>query len=137
MLGEQLGELKGKVIARRVVDVSDEGPSIEVSVSREGQLKGVEVTDLVTYTGTRGSDGTIHAHGKGVIMTKDGSEMASFTGQMAGNFTSHSELTYRGAFVFKRSQKGKLEFLNNSVTVFEVEENFETSSHQIKLWKWE
>lgn len=27
--------------------------------------KGGEVTDSVTYTRTRGSDGTIHAHGKG------------------------------------------------------------------------
>lgn len=34
MLGEQIGELKGKIVSQRVLDV--EGPTMETSVSIEG-----------------------------------------------------------------------------------------------------
>lgn len=43
-------------------------------------LKGAEVTDLVTYCTTRASNGSWHAKGEGVIMTKDGSETITYTG---------------------------------------------------------
>ena len=38
MLGEQIAELKGKIIGQRVLDV--EGPTIETSVSVSGSIKG-------------------------------------------------------------------------------------------------
>jgi hypothetical protein len=47
MLGEQYGELKGKVIGQRVLDV--EGPTIETSVSASGTVKGMSVQEMITF----------------------------------------------------------------------------------------
>ena len=133
-LGEYLGELKGKITGRRVLDVTN-GPNLEVNVTRGGNLKGVEVTELVTYCATLSSDGTHHGQGEGIIMTKDGSETTTHTGGGIGHLTGPAKLRYVGSLFFGTS-KGKLEFLNNSVVVFEVEIDLETLDDSIKLWEW-
>jgi hypothetical protein len=67
MLGEQYGELKGKVIGQRVLDV--EGPTIETSVSANGTIKGVSVQEMITFIGTPTAEkGIIHGVGKGSII---------------------------------------------------------------------
>ena len=47
MLGEQIGELKGKIAGQRVLDV--EGPTMETSVSIEGSFRGTQVKQHLTY----------------------------------------------------------------------------------------
>jgi hypothetical protein len=42
---------------------------------------------------------------------------------------------YAGSLFFGTT-KGKLEFLNNTVTLFEVEIDLETMDDTIKLWEW-
>jgi len=49
MLGEQIGEEKGKVTARRVLSI-DGGTKVEVSFQSNGKLLGVEHQSMVTYT---------------------------------------------------------------------------------------
>jgi hypothetical protein len=120
MLGEQLGELKGKITGRRVLGVTND-PTLEISVSRGGRLKGVEVTDLVTYCTSRSSDGSWHAKGDGVIMTKDGSETVTHIGGGIGYLIA-AKARYAGSLFFGTT-KGKLEFL-------------ETMDNTIKLWEW-
>jgi hypothetical protein len=68
MLGEQIGELKGKITGRSVLDVIND-PTLEINVAREGKLKGVEVSELLTYITTQNSDGSWFGHGQGVTMT--------------------------------------------------------------------
>jgi hypothetical protein len=108
VLGEYLGELKGKITSRRVPDVRN-GPNLEVNVTREGKLKGAETTELLTYSTTRNSDGSWYGHGEGVIMMKDGSDAATFTGAGIGHFTGPAKLKYAGSMFFGLS-KGKLNF---------------------------
>lgn len=134
MLGEYLGELTGKITSRRVLDLTD-GPNLEVNVTREGKLKGAEITELLTYSTTRNSDGSWYGHGKGIIMTKDGSDTATFTGAGIGHFTGPAKVKYAGSMFFGLS-KGKLGFLNNSVLLFEIDINLETLDDNIKLWEW-
>ena len=43
MLGEQIEELKGKIIGQRVVDV--EPPTMETSVTSSGTIRGTQVTE--------------------------------------------------------------------------------------------
>ena len=50
MLGEQYGELKGKITGQRVLDI--EGPTIETSVSVSGTMKGTQVQEMITFIGT-------------------------------------------------------------------------------------
>ena len=68
MLGEQILELKGKIIGQRVLDV--EGPTIETSVSVSGSIKGTQVKETLTFEGrpTTTSKGVLRGKGKGVIM---------------------------------------------------------------------
>ncbi len=44
MLGEQIGEGKGKILSQRVIDVRDGIPKIEVSFTSSGKFKGIEAT---------------------------------------------------------------------------------------------
>ena len=68
--------------------------------------------------------------GKGVITTKDGSEMANYTFIEVGNGTD-----YQGASVYSTNSTEKLSFLNNIVVIFKggYDENGNYALHQ---WRW-
>jgi hypothetical protein len=89
MLGEQIGEDKGKITGQRVLEVVNGVPKIETSMSTIGKYKGVETTEIATYWASPGPDGVMRGEGQGVITTKDGSEMATWTGQGIGRFTHY------------------------------------------------
>ena len=95
MLGEQILELKGKIIGQRVLDV--EGPTIETSVSVSGSIKGTQVKETLTFEGrpTTTSKGVLHGKGKGVIMAEE-SELATYTGEGVGRVSSSGSINYRG-----------------------------------------
>jgi hypothetical protein len=133
MLGELIGETKGKISNRNVVSV--EGPTIETTVSSSGILKGVQVNEILTYVASPSSKGILHGIGKGVINTQDG-EIATFTGEGIGRFDASGVLTWRGAIFFHTSSDGKLEFLNNKVGVFEAQVDSQ-GNFADKTWEWE
>jgi hypothetical protein len=62
MLGEQFGELKGKITGQRVLDT--EGPAIETNVSATGNLAGSQVRVMLTYMGKSVSNGVLHGWGE-------------------------------------------------------------------------
>jgi hypothetical protein len=78
MLGEQIQELKGKVISQRVVDV--EPLTMETSVSSSGSIKGTQVTEMLTFVGRpiSTSEGVLHGKGIGIIMATGESDVATF-----------------------------------------------------------
>ena len=45
MLGEQIGEITGIIIGQRVLDVEEDCPKIEVSISGSGKFKGINVAE--------------------------------------------------------------------------------------------
>ncbi|HKQ21889.1 MAG TPA: hypothetical protein VJS91_07610 [Nitrososphaeraceae archaeon] len=117
---------------QRVIDL--EGPTTETNVSSIGTLRGISVTQMLTYVAGQTSKGIIHGIGKGIISTEDG-EIATFTGEGIGRFDSTGGLKWRGAMFFHTSSAGKLEFLNNVVGVFES--NVDTSGNFTdKIWEW-
>ena len=61
MLGEQFGELKGKITGQRVLDA--EGPAIETNVSATGNLRGHKFRVTLTYMGKSVSNGVLHGWG--------------------------------------------------------------------------
>ena len=95
MLGEQILELKGKIIGQRVLDV--EGPTIETSVSVSGSIKGTQVKETLTFEGrpTTTSKGVLRGKGKGVIMAGE-LELATYTGEGVGRVSSSGSINYRG-----------------------------------------
>ena len=133
MLGELIGETKGKISNRNVVSV--EGPTIETTVASSGNSKGVQVNEILTYVASPSSKGILHGIGRGVINTQDG-EIATFTGEGIGRFDASGLLTWRGAIFFHTSSEGKLEFLNNKVGVFEAQV-YSQGNFADKTWEWE
>lgn len=134
MLGEQIAELKGKIIGQRVLDV--EGPTIEISVSVSGSIKGTQVKETLMFEGrpTTTSKGVLHGKGKGVIMAGE-SELATYTSEGVGRPSSSGSINYRGSIFYSTSSNGKLAFLNNLIGVFESDIDTEGNFSE-KIWEW-
>jgi hypothetical protein len=135
-LGEQIEESRGKITGRRVLNVKGI-LKMETSFAMEGNYRGIPCTDVGTYTAML-EDGVLHGEGQGIVMTKDGQGMASWTGQGVGRFTGPGKVSFRGALYFRTpsaSEGGKLSSLNNMVGPFEYEAD-ETGNCSSKTWEW-
>ena len=132
MLGELIGETTGKMTGQRVIDL--EGPTIETNVSSIGTLKGVAVTETLTFVSGPTSKGVIHGLGKGVVNTKDG-QIATFTGEGIGRFDSAGVLKWRGALFCHTNSEGSLQFLDNMVGVFESNVDA-LGNFTDRIWEW-
>ena len=135
MLGDLISEEKGKITSQRVLDVEGGIPKIETSFSATGNYRGVETTATITYWSTPRPGGATYGEGQGALMSKDGQEMATWTGQGMGRFTSPGKLRLTGSLFFNTSSTGKLAFLNNLVGVFEYETD-ESGNTSAKVWEW-
>lgn len=61
MLGDQIGEAKGKITSQRILDV--EGPKIEYSLSVEGRMKEIDITHMATFWTIPRGNGVLHGEG--------------------------------------------------------------------------
>ena len=118
MLGEQIGDLKGRRTARRVLEA---GTTFEVEVSFEdqGKMLGIEGGNVGTYRATNRHDGTLSGEGQGVFVTSNG-EAVSWKGVGTGRFTGGGAVSYRGALCYTTTAP-KLARLNAIAGVFEFE----------------
>lgn len=135
MLGDLIGEEKGKITSQRVLDVEGGQPKMETSFSATGNYRGVETTATITYWGSPRPGGAIYGEGKGVLMSKDGQELAIWTGQGIGRFLSPGKIRFSGSLFYSTQSAGKLAFLNNLVGVFEYETD-ELGNTSSKVWEW-
>jgi hypothetical protein len=133
MLGDQVGEEKGKITSQRVLGV--EPAKMEITFSGTGKYKGVDGTVTVTYWSALESGGAMSGEGKGVVMSRDGQEMATFTGQGIGRFVGPGKIRFVGSVFYNTASTGKLAFLNNLVAVFEHEVD-ESGNVSNKFWEW-
>jgi hypothetical protein len=138
VLGELIEEESGKITGQRVLDV--EGSKIETSFKMNGKFGGIEGSDLGTYCTVmrEGSEpGVMYGEGQGVITTKDGQGMATWTGQGIGRFTAPGKISFRGSVFYRTTSigGGKISFLNNVVGVFEYEMD-EHGNSSTKVWEW-
>lgn len=131
MIGDKIGESKGKRTARRVTSV--EPPTVEVSFEERGKMLGVAVMGIGTYTSVVRADGSLFGHGQGVETTEDG-EAATWTGTGVGHFGPGGSVSYRGMLFYKTMGK-KLARLNNACVAFEFEVDAEGGTAS-KLWEW-
>jgi hypothetical protein len=132
MLGDQIAELKGKIITQRVLDA--QGPTMETSVSASGSIKRTQVNETLTFMAKPTSAGILHGVGQGVLMAGE-SEIASYTGEGIGRLTTSGAVKWRGAIFYSTSSTGKLVFLNNVVGLFEAESDAEGNFLE-KIWEW-
>lgn len=133
MLGEMIGEVRGKITGNRVLP-SDGAPKVEASFQQSGKLLGAEITDMGTYFSVARAVGGLYGEGQGVTMTKEG-EMASWKGQGVGRFIGRgSAVSFRGA-IYYQTMSAKLARLNNIAVVFEYEVDENGNTHA-KFWEW-
>lgn len=105
VLGELIEEESGKITGQRVLDV--EGPKMETSFKMNGKFGGIEGSDIGTYCTVmrEGSEpGVMYGEGQGVITTKDGQGMATWTGQGIGRFTAPGKISFRGSVFYRTTQ---------------------------------
>ena len=134
-LGEIIEESSGKITGERVLDV--EIPKMETSFAIEGNYKGTPCTDVGTYTSVL-KEGVLHGGGQGIVTSKDGMGVATWTGQEVGRFTGPGKVSFRVSIFFRipsTSEGGKLSDLNNMVGVFEYEVD-EMGNCSSKTWEW-
>lgn len=131
MLGNLIGETKGKRIVRRVLSVDP--LTAEVSFEDAGQLLGTKTTGVGTYTSVARPDGSIFGQGQGMNVTETG-EMVTWTGTGLGKFGLGGSVSYRG-MLFLQTTSQKLAALNNCCAAFEyeVDPSGQTTS---KMWEW-
>lgn len=135
-LGELIEESRGKLTGQRVLNV--EGiPKMETSFAMEGDYRETPCTDVGTYTSMLREGGVLFGEGQGIVTTKDGQGMASWTGQGVGKITGPGKVRFRGSIFLRTpsTSEGKLSFLNNMVGVFEYEAD-EMGNCSSKTWEW-
>ena len=131
MLGEQIGETRGKRIVRRVL--SSDPVKVEVTFEDSGKMLGISVNGFGTYISQVRPDGTIYGEGEGAYTTVDG-ELLAWKGSGLGRFKEDGAVSYRG-ILYYRTTSQKLARLNTVAGVFE----YETSANgetQAKVWEW-
>ncbi len=133
MLGELLGEERGKRTGFRVLPSDGGGPKVEVSFSAQGKLLGVDTTSMGTYWSIVRADGTLFGDGQGLVMTAEG-DMATWTGQGVGRFVGRGTVSWRGA-VYYQTTSERLARLNGVAGIFEYEVDEEGNSRS-KVWEW-
>ena len=131
MLGDQLGESKGKRIVRRVL--SSEPLRLEVSFEDAGTMLGVVTNGMGTYTSEARPDGSVFGEGHGAMITADG-EPITWKGSGSGKLLPGGAVSYRG-ILYYRTASQKLARLNNACGVFEYEVDAAGTTSS-RVWEW-
>jgi hypothetical protein len=133
MLGEQIGEERGKITARRVLPSDGGGPTVEVTFEAGGKVLGADATDLGTYSSVVQPNGALYGEGQGVIMTPQG-DVIQWTGTGRGRFTADGGVSFRGT-VYYQTTAEKFARLNGVAVVYEHEADRD-GGVTTKYWEW-
>ena len=137
-LGDPFFVEQGKIIGQRVLTVTPQ-PEIEFSFMANATINnGDDVINAIntgTSVSTLNADGTFRGEGQGILRT-EGGEVATWTNQVVGNFTSEGTIITRGVgFWSTPPTTGELAFMNDMITVFEVQIDME-GNLSAREWEW-
>jgi hypothetical protein len=126
-LGEPFFVEKGKVTGQKEI-----GPNrTQFTFASNGTMNGnIEVTNTGEYVSVSKGNNLVFDQGKGVIKTKDGSEIANHTFIEVGNGTD-----FQGASAFSTNSTGKLSFLNNILVIYKIDGD-ESGNYAGTQWQW-
>ena len=134
MLGQLLFESRGRITGQRILSIDNGIPKFEVSIAGTGIFTGsLEVNTNWTYWVIQRPDGTSYSQGQGVIMTKDGRDMATATAE--GKMVESGKMRFVGALFYETHSENKLVFLNHLVGVNEYEVDA-LGNYEHRLWEW-
>lgn len=134
MLGQKIGEEKGKITGRRILRNDDLTCSIESSHQGTGQILGTKYSTMATYSSVMRDGGTLFGEGQGLVMTEDGESM-TWMGQGVGQPKGKGGISFRGAIYFHTASK-KLAALNSVAVLYEYDVDDEGNfTSQLYDWK--
>ena len=133
MLGEQIGEGRGKVTAQRVLPNPGGGPKMETSFQSSGSVFGIATSETATYVAVIRPDGSLFGDGQGVTMSREGDVM-TWVGQGVGTIQKDGSVSYRGA-VYCQTTSPKWARLNSVAVVFEYEVDAEGNTRN-RIFEW-
>jgi hypothetical protein len=133
MLGERIGEDKGKVTLQRVLPNPGGPPKMETNFFATGTLFGVPATDTGTYVAVQRTDGSLFGEGQGISMSSDG-DTASWVGQGVGTLRKDGSISFRGAIYFQTAS-ARWARLNNEAVIYEYEVDAQGNTRST-LYEW-
>ena len=139
-LGNPFFVEQGRIIGQRVLAVSPQ-PQLEFSFMANASInKGdddgvINAINTGTSVSTLNADGTFRGEGQGILRTQGGG-VATWTNQVVGSITSEGTIVTRGVGIWSTpSTTGELAFMNNMITVFEVQIDRE-GNLSAREWEW-
>ena len=133
MLGEKIGEEKGKVTVRRVLASAGGGPRMETTFEASGSILGVGHKTTATYASEMRPDGTLYGEGQGIAMSSEGGG-ATWVGSGVGTIKADGSVSYRGV-VYYQTSVAKWTRLNSVGAVFEYEVDPQGNT-RAQFWEW-
>jgi hypothetical protein len=129
---------QGRIIGQRVLAVAPQ-PQLEFSFMANATINNGSVLINALNTGTSVStlnaDGTFRGEGQGILRTQGG-DVATWTNRVVGSITPEGTIITRGVgFWSTPSTTGELAFMNNMITVFEVQIDRE-GNLSAREWEW-
>ena len=133
MLGERIGEGRGRVTTQRVLPNLGGGPKMETSFQSSGSLLGVADTETGTYVAVVRPDGSLFGEGQGITMSRDG-DVLSWVGQGVGTLQKGGAVSYRCA-VYCQTTSPRWARLNSLAVLFEFEVDSEGNTRG-EFFEW-
>jgi len=136
MLGDKIGEMQGKVTARRVLPGDDyRYLKMEITIEESGTLFGANATNEATYTAFERVPGQIYGQGQGLLATTDG-ETAMWNGHGVAHMTGPGAgMSFRYSIAVQAGSGGKLARLNSVLVVGEHEVD-EQGNTRTNMFEW-
>ena len=120
MLGEKVGETRGRVTSRRILPGGDfRYIAMEITIEEGGTMLGMEAMNAGTYTAYERVPGQMYGEGNGIIGSPTG-ESAIWKGHGVGRMTGDGMGTaFRFSAAVQADPAGKLGRLNSVLVVGE------------------
>ena len=138
-LGNPFFVEQGRIIGQRVLAVTPQ-PQLEFSFIANATINNgsdivINALNTGTSVSTLNADGTFRGEGQGILRTERG-DVATWTNRVVGNLTPEGNIITRGVgFWSTPSTTGELAFMNNMITVFEVQIDRE-GNLSAREWEW-
>ena len=138
-LGNPFFVEQGRIIGQRVLAVTPQ-PQLEFSFMANASINNgndvaINAINTGTSVSTLNADGTFRGEGQGILRTRGG-EAATWTNQVVGSITPEGTIITRGVGIWSTpSTTGELGFMNNMITVFEVQIDRE-GNLSAREWEW-
>jgi hypothetical protein len=139
-LGNPFFVEQGRLIGQRVLAVTPQ-PQLEFSFMANASINNgdddgvINAINTGTSVSTLNADGTFRGEGQGILRTQGGG-VATWTNQVIGSITPEGTIVTRGVGIWSTpSTTGELAFMNNMITVFEVQIDRE-GNLSAREWEW-